>query len=559
MPEVNGRNTSRKRIKQMAFVVVTIVGLFPRLMILASDIRFAINYIPDDAFYYFQTARNLVGGGGVTFDGLHPTNGFHPLWMLALLPVAHFIADPDVVIQAVLFLTIALNFLSAWLLYRFLRYLVGRVWLALLGLGLYYLNLKTIFTSVNGLETSLATSLFMVAIILAYWRPLERWRGGRAHSWVMGTVLGLLFLARTDTLFYILPLLLFEVERQYVRQHRRAVKSVVIIFLMMFLVVFPWFLWNWIEFGSLMQVSGKAVPFVLHENYVNDGEVLGSIWQASAIRLLAFLLGGRQGFLFIIYLATLIFCFWVFLRVRKNTAVALHGSGWLRLLVWLWGGGFLLIVVHVSIRWFPRLWYFDQMTILSSLTAVTTLAFLIQNNRPQRQPLFRKLANRIPFAAPAGFALIIAVAAYVLIRGIYNAPYAHQIEMLDAALWLEQNTPEDAVTAAFNAGIIGYFSHRTTLNLDGVMNNESYAAIVDHQLFSFLEKSGVDYYADYDPVMLEQYRIFIGPIDLENYLTLVATIDHPGVDFRGDPINIFRINWPDNSTANGNSQLFQRG
>ena len=41
----------------------------------------------DDSYYYFLTASNLASGKGPTFDGLHPTNGFHPLWMGVLVPV----------------------------------------------------------------------------------------------------------------------------------------------------------------------------------------------------------------------------------------------------------------------------------------------------------------------------------------------------------------------------------------------------------------------------------------------------------------------------------------
>jgi hypothetical protein len=39
------------------------------------------------AFYYFQIARNVAHGLGPTFDGIHRTNGFHPLWLAILTPV----------------------------------------------------------------------------------------------------------------------------------------------------------------------------------------------------------------------------------------------------------------------------------------------------------------------------------------------------------------------------------------------------------------------------------------------------------------------------------------
>ena len=40
--------------------------------------------LADDAFYYFQIARHVAQGLGPTFDGLAPTNGFHPLYLLIL-------------------------------------------------------------------------------------------------------------------------------------------------------------------------------------------------------------------------------------------------------------------------------------------------------------------------------------------------------------------------------------------------------------------------------------------------------------------------------------------
>ena len=43
--------------------------------------------IQDDAFYYFTIARNVALGEGPTFDGVAPTNGFHPLWLLFLVPL----------------------------------------------------------------------------------------------------------------------------------------------------------------------------------------------------------------------------------------------------------------------------------------------------------------------------------------------------------------------------------------------------------------------------------------------------------------------------------------
>ena len=65
------------------------------LLILSSHVIAAVSphnglmnwFRTDDAFYYFQTARNISQGSGITFDGINLTNGFHPLWMLICIPV----------------------------------------------------------------------------------------------------------------------------------------------------------------------------------------------------------------------------------------------------------------------------------------------------------------------------------------------------------------------------------------------------------------------------------------------------------------------------------------
>jgi len=41
-------------------------------------------FFEDDFFYYVQVAKNLALHGHSTFDGVHATNGYHPLWLLLL-------------------------------------------------------------------------------------------------------------------------------------------------------------------------------------------------------------------------------------------------------------------------------------------------------------------------------------------------------------------------------------------------------------------------------------------------------------------------------------------
>ena len=60
--------------------------LSTRVLLLATDAsdRY-VAAVPDDAFYYFQLARNFTTHGFWTFDGTAPTTGFHPLYAYLLV------------------------------------------------------------------------------------------------------------------------------------------------------------------------------------------------------------------------------------------------------------------------------------------------------------------------------------------------------------------------------------------------------------------------------------------------------------------------------------------
>ena len=69
-------------------LLLTAVG---RLWVATADYKSLIanDVWQDDAFYYLQVARNVALGRGFTFDGHTPTNGF-PLFQLLLVPVMYF-------------------------------------------------------------------------------------------------------------------------------------------------------------------------------------------------------------------------------------------------------------------------------------------------------------------------------------------------------------------------------------------------------------------------------------------------------------------------------------
>jgi hypothetical protein len=79
----------------------------------------------DDAFYYFTIARHLSAGEGFTFDGIHATNGFHPLWLCLLVPIFRVVPGPFAPLRVVGLLEAVLVALAAAGIFRILRSRLG--------------------------------------------------------------------------------------------------------------------------------------------------------------------------------------------------------------------------------------------------------------------------------------------------------------------------------------------------------------------------------------------------------------------------------------------------
>jgi hypothetical protein len=120
----------------------------------------------DDAYYYFKVAQNISEGRGSTFDGINPTNGYHPLWVLVCVPI-FALARLDLILPLRILLLVmsGLSVGTAILLYR----LIGKVFMPAIGAiaALYWVFSGDVLFRVyqQGLETGIAA--FFIAL-LAY-------------------------------------------------------------------------------------------------------------------------------------------------------------------------------------------------------------------------------------------------------------------------------------------------------------------------------------------------------------------------------------------------------
>lgn len=130
----------------------------------------------DDAYYYFKVAQNITEGHGITFDGISPTNGYHPLWILVNIPIfalARF--DLILPLRILLMVQAALSAGTAVLIFRLVRGVTAPV----IGVAAsawwvtnHYLH-STMYEF--GLETGLA-AFAVTLLVYQLWKFEREWR-----------------------------------------------------------------------------------------------------------------------------------------------------------------------------------------------------------------------------------------------------------------------------------------------------------------------------------------------------------------------------------------------
>ena len=249
-----GRNG--RRIFAAALVPLTIYAIH----ILRLPLDALLGVVPDDAFYYLSIARHLAASGFSSLDGINPTNGYHPAWMLLTTLCAGIIDDREMLLRGVLLLGMLLHVGTGLLLARIVRRLFGELW-GWTGGALWLVNPFPLLLDLQGVETPfyfLALALVidrLVSLILRH--PDEDVPIPPSTGWLatLGAFLGLAFLGRSEAIVMAtgsLLLLAWMLRRGGIVAILRSLSIVSLTFL---LVVSPWLLYSWRLLGMAAQDS----------------------------------------------------------------------------------------------------------------------------------------------------------------------------------------------------------------------------------------------------------------------------------------------------------------
>ncbi|MCB0219257.1 MAG: glycosyltransferase family 39 protein [Chrysiogenetes bacterium] len=510
-----------------------VVGVFAagwllRVVVAVLPLRWLMTRnLPDDAYMYWQVARNIVAGNGASLDGVNLTTAYHPLWMLPSIAfMALFDNGGDLPIHAQLVFAGTLDLVTAWLVWKSAKLITGREKLSLLAAAAYLFNPYQLGFVVSGLGDGL-NALLLLAYFYLYAKMRSEERDDLKGWIVVGLVAGFSMLARTDSVLFhlvvLFHLLLTHPSKNIVERLRRPV----VLGLASSVIVVPWLSYMYLETGHFIQTSGSSQPVANH--MLREGwttaqrvtEMAGNflralLWKIPTAAAWGPVLAGAA----------------LWALGRKEPRDEERAEIWRK-----WRGLLLipvlcllaLIFVHGAIRLSVRQWYL----LPSSWAGALWLVLLW---RVFGEQLRTGALRAVQVLLVAGF-LITFVRVWVI------GYYPWQVDMYDLAHQVRTILPKSArpVAGGFNILAMAYYNPNQVMNLDGIGNDAVMADIKKKRLGEYIDESGLQYLVDWDFFIAERYGFFI-KTDLTERLVPLAACESEGSTWKWKgPLTLYRI------------------
>ena len=464
------------------------------------DLINLISNTHDDAFYYFQIARNLAEGKFSTFDGgITRTNGYHPIWLLLITPF-YWVFDKEAALFAIKAFEIMLVAGGVALVAAAARLARMPWYLMFAALPMLY----HIPFMIAGMEA--AAALFMLGLFILtaclFARSPARWKWPLAAvafalPWVRLEYIAI-SLAATAALCLVEwsrrnPLVagdgrvsaprrggwLFRARDEHVAPLLGAVAGILV-----------YFAYNGIVFGGVTPVSGATKQMWSQGRWEQEG---GYGFVQNFRDILQIPVFDHELVVALEVCAYVVLVWWFARRSRSR-------EDWLQLvfLVGVFGlaAGHLakfvqtVLTIHPSLGPWP--WYFVPAYLLMTLIVPVRCYVAIYFIR-------RFIGQRSPWAANIlSVGIVIAGAVFLFAKADFTEPFQRAeaisvstrtddkwIKAVSHNEWTEaiyggtqlmnRVLPEDSVVGAWDAGgVIGYFSRFPVVNLDGLVNSYDY-------------------------------------------------------------------------------------
>lgn len=505
--ECDGRHRLTAWVGKLLFASIVIAVVLLSILCFLPPGR-VVDYLSDDAYYYFQVARHIAQGQGPTFDGITVTTGFHPLYAFLLAGLARLVSAGGLgLVRAALLLNTACYFLTGWSIWVAVRYLWGRK-VARWGALFWFTTPHAMLLVATGMESSLyacAVALFFAFLC----RNQQRICGIGASfidAMILGGLCGVAIVARTDGLALCMLagiVLLVPCVPDLLRARHTphptttACRSLLlhggrasVFFVVALLPFVAWLIYAERYTGHLLQSSAQ----------------IKQVWRAQLCADMTLLQRGMFsldiGFNWVVKSLVKTPALKVLLPFAGGLGVTLIGKkavGRRATLHLLWL--FPLALGAAYSLGFPKTWtwYFAPGMVTLSILAAGCMGVALESQRHDRLSLYAR--RWLPLL------LVVALAESYAYLGVKAARgrNRNQRDMYATAVWMREHLPSDARVAAWNAGIFSWYSGCRVVNLDGLINNdilEEYR--LGHSLGDYLVDKRINYVVDEAHMMGER-------------------------------------------------------
>ncbi|ADI74113.1 hypothetical protein Metev_1244 [Methanohalobium evestigatum Z-7303] len=466
---------------KLLLLIISISFIF-KLLLIHQDINTILNkFLADDTYYYYSLVRNIIDGKGIVFNYGIPTNGFHPLYVIILIPLFKLLYPLGInaPVYASLILMIIFSIGTSIIIYLIMKNVLNKK-AGLLAAFIWLFNPNILFVTLSAMETPI--QIFFISLLTYYIVSKSNIpKLSIKESAIIGLLIGLIFLSRMDGVFIGIGVISALVLRNF-KQNKLETKSLIAIISTASLTVVPWLMWSFIKLNRITPISGEALRILRLNSNTYPDLVFNSIYStlSSVAHFFLNLEYSGTGYLslfFFLFVPILI------LTLKRDRIV----------FKLIYTFDFLVIssIIYFLFYWFYeigfRSWYTIYTYFLLTILFSAIIVKLIQELKPKKRQL--------------AYILVIFILIFSFSFGgfVQYKEGQHPQEELKWRIgnYVNNNISPNNTIGSFNTGIYQYYTPKhNVINLDGVMNPKALKAMKKGNITGYMMKNNIAFIID---------------------------------------------------------------
>lgn len=475
------------RLIVLSLMLAALYRLYP-LVLGPSVLREA--FMTEDGYLMLTIARNMAIGLGMSVsDGTIASNGVQPLATF-IFAVPYLLTGGDKVlgVAGVQLISAIIAVAGIFTVRAFLRMVMAPqddrpIWPWLLT-AVWFASPLLLMHTMNGLETGLYTVMLTLTFV-TFGKVLLRPDASSIRlPLLLGVAGGITFLARNDAVFLLFSIFGVWFIYEVLVARRRLLPTLRLIVpsgLLTIAISAPWMIFNYVNFGSIVPVSGTAQS--LSGGFARNADLLPAILFEYAFPMLPVPIAIQGILAFQISAITIVVTILTVFMVQTW-----RRGGTVRYVVLT----YLIYAIAMSAYYgfyFGAGWFLSRylsplapLLTVATFSVVYTIVMMLMKSRADL--IMRGLGI-------VSLLLCLALLGRFLIPGVKDQGHFQVVD------WVTENVIEETWVGAVQTGTVGYW-HDRTINLDGKVNPAALQALLEEgHVLNYVLESEITYLADW--------------------------------------------------------------